>query len=82
MQFRFRNFRKGTSRYVDERDKSFSGHSIDRKLVLQLYDDFVCATVLWSLLLWPAAFLYLVGVPLKTAYRLYMIGINLGTLLI
>lgn len=35
-----------------------------------------------SLLLWPAAFLYLVGVPLKTAYRLYMIGINLGTLLI
>lgn len=35
-----------------------------------------------SLLLWPAAFLYLVGVPLKTAYRLYMVGINLGTLFI
>lgn len=35
-----------------------------------------------SLFLWPAAFLYFVGVPLKTAYRLYMIGINLGTLLI
>lgn len=48
MQFRLRNFRKGTSRYIDERDNSFSGHSIDRKLVLQLYDDFVCATVLWS----------------------------------